>query len=123
MVQKLVLEKILEMSIVAILGLLMHGEEALVDPLLEVQGGLQRLQRRGPLHAAGLGDVLEIYQTLTVVLFNLSKQCDYPVPFTMRWTQNKEYGSNENVRFHTISKISAKTMSAFSRKTTKITVH
>ncbi len=60
MIQKLVLEKILEMSIVAILGLLVHGEEALVDPLLEVQGGLQGLQRRGPLHAAGLRDVLEI---------------------------------------------------------------
>jgi hypothetical protein len=66
MVQKLVLEKILEMSIVSILGLLVEGEEALVDPLLEVQGGLQGLQRRGPLHATGLRDVLEITKKLTV---------------------------------------------------------
>ncbi len=59
MVQKLVLEKILEMSIVAIPRLLVDGEEALVDPLLEVQGGLQGLQWRGPFHAAGLRDVLK----------------------------------------------------------------
>jgi hypothetical protein len=45
MVQKLVLEKILEMRIVTIPRLLVDGEEALVDPLLEVQGGLQGLQR------------------------------------------------------------------------------
>jgi hypothetical protein len=43
MVQKLVLEKILEVSIVTIPRLLVDSEEALVDPLLEVQGGLQSL--------------------------------------------------------------------------------
>jgi hypothetical protein len=66
MVQKLVLEKILEMSIVTIPRLLVEGEEALVDPLLEVQGGLQGLQWRGPLHAAWLGDVLEITKKFTI---------------------------------------------------------
>jgi hypothetical protein len=89
MVQKLVLEKILEMSIVAILGLLVDGEEALVDPLLEVQRGLQSLQRRGPLHAAGLRDVLEITKKLTVLkCFQHFKQYDYPVPFTKQWIKN-----------------------------------
>merc|ERR550539_2216059 len=57
LVQEVGLKEIAKMSVTV--GCLVHVEKTLVDSLLQLKGSLHGLQRSAPLHAGGLGDVLE----------------------------------------------------------------
>merc|ERR1712203_803137 len=57
LVQEVRLEEIAKMSVAV--GCLVHVEKTLVDSLLQLKGSLHGLERSAPLHAGGLGDVLE----------------------------------------------------------------